>query len=272
MSCLFVQGPPGSGKTYTGAHVIVRPARRGAEGRRRLDQPQGDPQPAARGRAGAQARAPLRAGSRRLGTATRSRFASTCRPHDRERDRQRRLPAGQVTLVAGTAWLFAREELDGWLDLLVIDEAGQVSLADALAMATAARNVVLLGDPCQLAQVSQGRIRPARAAPCWSTCWATGHGGARARCLPRADLGHAPDICGFVSEAVYEGRLVSEACAPAHRRPRARRGRAVRRRSPTGNARPSPEEAARSPGRSSGSSAARTRTPRADARRSRPMT
>jgi superfamily I DNA and/or RNA helicase len=42
------------------------------------------------------------------------------------------------------------------LDYLVIDEAGQVSLADALAMGTSARNVILLGDPLQLAQVSQG--------------------------------------------------------------------------------------------------------------------
>ncbi len=39
---------------------------------------------------------------------------------------------------------------------MIIDEAGQVSLADALAMGTAARNLILLGDPLQLAQVSQG--------------------------------------------------------------------------------------------------------------------
>ena len=42
----------------------------------------------------------------------------------------------------------------------MIDEAGQVSLADALALATAARNVILLGDPLQLAQVSQGAHPP----------------------------------------------------------------------------------------------------------------
>ena len=44
----------------------------------------------------------------------------------------------------------------GVVDTLFVDEAGQVSLADALAMATCARNLVLLGDPQQLAQVSQG--------------------------------------------------------------------------------------------------------------------
>jgi len=64
--------------------------------------------------------------------------------------------ASRVQLVAGTAWLFAHEGCDGLVDTLVIDEAGQVSLADALATCTAARNVILLGDPSQLAQVSQG--------------------------------------------------------------------------------------------------------------------
>src|SRR5207253_10090077 len=65
-------------------------------------------------------------------------------------------PPEEVRLVAGTAWLYAPECMDGALDYLVIDEAGQVSLADALAMGTSARNLILLGDPLQLAQVSQG--------------------------------------------------------------------------------------------------------------------
>ncbi len=59
-------------------------------------------------------------------------------------------------LVGGTAWLFADDEHDGMLDYLFIDEAGQVSLADALAMGTCARNLVLVGDPQQLGQVLQG--------------------------------------------------------------------------------------------------------------------
>jgi uncharacterized protein len=64
--------------------------------------------------------------------------------------------ASGVKLLAGTAWLFSRHELDRSLDYLVIDEAGQVALADALAMGTAAQNLIFLGDPLQLAQVSQG--------------------------------------------------------------------------------------------------------------------
>jgi superfamily I DNA and/or RNA helicase len=49
-----------------------------------------------------------------------------------------------------------RERLGEKLDVLVIDEAGQISLADALAMGTSAKSLILLGDPLQLAQVTQG--------------------------------------------------------------------------------------------------------------------
>ena len=45
--------------------------------------------------------------------------------------------------VAGTAWLFARPELDQALDYLFIDEAGQVSLANVIAMGVCAKNIVL---------------------------------------------------------------------------------------------------------------------------------
>src|SRR5258705_10402550 len=70
--------------------------------------------------------------------------------------------AREVRLLADTAWLFSREKLDRALDYLVLDEAGQISLADALAMGTAARNLIFLGDPLQLAQVSQA-VHPAAA-------------------------------------------------------------------------------------------------------------
>src|SRR5699024_8498834 len=61
-------------------------------------------------------------------------------------------------VVGGTAWDFAnRRRFDpGELDLLVIDEAGQFALANTFAVATAARRLLLLGDPQQLPQVIQG--------------------------------------------------------------------------------------------------------------------
>ncbi len=62
------------------------------------------------------------------------------------------LAGGEANLVGGTAWFWAREELAGSVDVLVVDEAGQFSLANAVAVAQAARGMVLLGDPQQLTQ------------------------------------------------------------------------------------------------------------------------
>jgi predicted RecB family nuclease len=59
-------------------------------------------------------------------------------------------------IIAGTAWLFSRPEWKNQLDFLFIDEAGQVSLANAVATARSARNLVLLGDQMQLEQPVQG--------------------------------------------------------------------------------------------------------------------
>ncbi len=115
---------------------------------------------------------------------------------------------GDAPLAAGTAWLFSDEQLDGALDYLFVDEAGQVALADALAMGTAARNLVLVGDPLQLDQVIQG----------------THPGGSEASVLKHL-LGDYPtvppdrgiflertfrlhpDVCGYISDEFYEGRL-----------------------------------------------------------------
>lgn len=65
-------------------------------------------------------------------------------------------------VLGGTAWDFTNLKRVGrdQLDLLVIDEAGQFSLAATIAVSVAARNLLLLGDPQQLPQVSQG-IHPA---------------------------------------------------------------------------------------------------------------
>jgi superfamily I DNA and/or RNA helicase len=124
------------------------------------------------------------------------------------------LDAGEERLTAGTAWLFAREELDGALDYLFVDEAGQVSLADALAMGTCARTIVLLGDPVQLAQVTQG-IHPEG-----SGLSVLEHLLDDRPTIPEDRglfLEHSfrmhPDVCRFVSDAFYEGRLESaEVC------------------------------------------------------------
>jgi len=65
---------------------------------------------------------------------------------------------GRGAVIGGTAWDFANETRIGRrsLDLLVIDEAGQFSLAPTIAASVAAQRLLLLGDPQQLPQVSQG--------------------------------------------------------------------------------------------------------------------
>lgn len=63
---------------------------------------------------------------------------------------------GLHQLVAGTAWLFSDPGLDQSLDYLFVDEAGQVALANLVAMGTSAKNIVLLGDQMQLGQPIQG--------------------------------------------------------------------------------------------------------------------
>ena len=65
------------------------------------------------------------------------------------------LATGEANLAGGTAWLWAREEMADAVDVLVIDEAGQMSLANTLAVCQAAGSLVLLGDPRQLDQPIQ---------------------------------------------------------------------------------------------------------------------
>jgi len=59
-------------------------------------------------------------------------------------------------LHAGTAWLFSDARYDQKLDYLFIDEAGQVSLANTLAIATSTKNIILIGDQMQLSQPIKG--------------------------------------------------------------------------------------------------------------------
>lgn len=126
----------------------------------------------------------------------------------------RELQTAQV--VGGRAWLFSRPEFDGAFDTLVVDEAGQVSLANALAMSTAARNLVLVGDPMQLPQVVQG-AHPREAG---LSCLEYLLGEARTVAPERGIFLSVSrrmhrGVCRFVSEQVYDGRLGSHPEADA---------------------------------------------------------
>ncbi len=113
-------------------------------------------------------------------------------------------------VVGGTAWLFSRGEAEGAFDYLFVDEAGQVPLANLVAMSNAAGNLVLIGDPRQLPQVIQG----AHPHPAKLSCldWILGDGRNVDRehgiFLPESRRMH-PDLCAYISVQHYEGRLKS---------------------------------------------------------------
>ena len=206
---LAIQGPPGTGKTYTGAHVICALVRAGLkvgvtavshkvivnllEGGRE-----------AGARAGASpGRRPLRRGRVRRRRGASSAPRTTTRSARDSTD-------GSINVVGGTAWCWARPDFEQSVDVLIVDEAGQMSLANVLATAQAARSLVLLGDPQQLEQPLQSSH------PEGSEVSALYHVLDGEDTIP-ADKGlflaetwrlH-PDIAKFTSEVYYEGKVAS---------------------------------------------------------------
>ena len=111
-------------------------------------------------------------------------------------------------LMAGTAWLWSREDMLDRVDVLVIDEAGQFSLANAVAVAPAAPRLLLLGDPQQLNQPLKG-IHPPGSEVSVLEHLAGKDGILRA--TEASSSGETwrmrPEITAFTSELFYEGKL-----------------------------------------------------------------
>ncbi|QMT59466.1 helicase [Legionella sp. PC997] len=151
-SYLTLQGPPGAGKTYTGKHLIAELIQRGKK-------------------VGISSNSHKAINNLLVSTADYCRkngikghFACT-------RNTDGNIKASDIAVlenkevvhfikpgcvVGTTAWGFSREELAGAFDYLFIDEAGQVSVANLIAMSRATHNIVLMGDQMQLGQPSQG--------------------------------------------------------------------------------------------------------------------
>lgn len=116
----------------------------------------------------------------------------------------------QVNLVAGTAWAFCQEHFDQQFDYLIIDEASQVSLAHLIAAGVSARNLILIGDPCQLPQPLQG-VHPAGMALSpleyllGDHATVPPHLGVFLEVCRRMHT----DICNLLSRQVYESRLLA---------------------------------------------------------------
>ena len=120
------------------------------------------------------------------------------------------LRSRMANVAGGTAWLWAREEYFEAVDVLFVDEAGQMSLANVLAIAPAGKNLVLLGDPQQLEQPIQGSH------PQGTAVSALEHvlGGAKTIADDRGlfleeSWRLPPALCQFTSEVFYERRLYS---------------------------------------------------------------
>ncbi len=209
---LPIQGPPGTGKTYSGARMIRALLRAGltvgVTGPSHkvitnlldavCDADEDDEPTRVRG---LQASRDEHCADLRVTHITGSGDAQKALAESRDED-------DPFNLVAGTAWLWSRADMVRSVDLLFIDEAGQFSLANALAVAPAAPRLVLLGDPQQLNQPQKGIHPPGTEVSVLEH-------------LAREDgiltpeqglfLGETwrmrPEITAYTSELFYEGKL-----------------------------------------------------------------
>ncbi|MBN8603138.1 MAG: TM0106 family RecB-like putative nuclease [Planctomycetes bacterium] len=204
-SYLFVQGPPGAGKTYTTAHTIVELIRRGkkvgvaANSHNVIHNLLDVIETMAIDR-----KVTFEGVKKSSAGKPESIYSGTFIGSEEESENI----SLSASLLAGSAWLFAHERFDQHLDYLFIDEAGQVSVANVIAMGVAARNIVLVGDQMQLGQPIQG-VHPGEAGLSILDYLLA----KQATVSPERGifLNHTrrlcPSICQFISDAFYEGRL-----------------------------------------------------------------
>ncbi len=202
-SCVAVQGPPGTGKTYTGAHIVKALVDAGQ-------------------RVGVTAMTHL--ANDNLMAAVVQRFTEdgdvrnlkAVRKHAVARvagvsyiNDNTKCAEGDFNVISGTPWLHASQAMrDHPVDVLVIDEAGQLGLADAIAASISATNVILLGDPQQLPQVSQASHPNGAGASSLEHMLdgATTVPSERGVFLDTTRRMHS-DVNGFISDVMYDGRL-----------------------------------------------------------------
>lgn len=208
-SVLPIQGPPGAGKTFTGARMICEMVRNGRKVgitavshkviRKLLDEVlKAAPEMGA---------ADLRCGHRKEGA---DKDAGPVSEIGSNEEALESLRTGTLNVLGGTPWLWCREEFAESVHCLFVDEAGQMSLANVVACAPAGKSLVLLGDPQQLEQPQKGSH------PEGSDVSALSHLLADKKTIGENQglfLGETwrlhPAICTFTSELFYEGRLLS---------------------------------------------------------------
>ncbi|MBZ0137024.1 MAG: TM0106 family RecB-like putative nuclease [Planctomycetes bacterium] len=207
-SALCIQGPPGSGKTYTGSRIIASLLEAGLN----VGVTSNSHKAVLNLFSACNDRLSGELQCLKVGGDRNDPFFDNCEGADftgTGGDAHKRYRGG---LIGGTAWLFCRPEWEGELDYLFVDEAGQMSLANLVGMARSARNIVLLGDQMQLGQPSKGS-HPGESGLSVLD-YLLGDQATIAEdmgiFLPTSWRMH-PDVCQFISDAVYEGRLKPEA-------------------------------------------------------------
>jgi uncharacterized protein len=208
---LAIQGPPGSGKTYTGARMICALVKEGkrigviATGhkviRNLLDAVEDEAV-----RSHVSVKLGHKGGDQQGNTESSVMFVQ-------ENDEAiEALQTGQVDVLGGTTWMWARPEFAKSVDVLFVDEAGQMSLANVLAVSSAANSMVLLGDPQQLDQPKKGSHPEGVGASALQHILGPHQTiePSRGLLFPLTWRLH-PSICAFTSELFYESKLHSKA-------------------------------------------------------------
>uniref|UniRef100_UPI0035621A24 DEAD/DEAH box helicase n=1 Tax=Ancylomarina sp. TaxID=1970196 RepID=UPI0035621A24 len=151
-SYLPVQGPPGAGKSFTGSHLIVKLVQEGKK-------------------------IGVTALSHKVISNLLTKISEVAEEHNLSLKMLQKVKAdydeavswqvttddnaiqaalGNVDVIAGTSFMWSKPPYTNGVDYLFVDEAGQLSLIDTLAVSHCCSNLVLLGDPQQLKQPQQG--------------------------------------------------------------------------------------------------------------------
>lgn len=204
-----IQGPPGTGKSHTGARMICSLVRRGKKvgitaNSHKVIRHLIDKVIEAADEMGVDIKCIQKPGEMEPNQRQLS-FAKS------NNDVFAALSAGAVQVAGATHFLWSRADAIETVDVLVVDEAAQMSLANVVAIGQAAPAMILLGDPQQLEQPTQGSH------PDGTGVSALDHilGGHQTILpdqglfLPETWRMH-PEICAFNSEQFYEGKLFSK--------------------------------------------------------------
>ena len=112
----------------------------------------------------------------------------------------------------GTRYTFSHPALVGAFDVLIVDEAGQYSMADLVGISRCARKIILLGDPQQLPMVTQAHHPVGPSGISAMSHWL----GDDVQTVPPADgvflertYRLHPGIADFIGDTFYEGRLTA---------------------------------------------------------------